>query len=69
MPLASLTANGGFRQWSLRIYGNHEASREAGNLVTALVFELFLLEQKQRVQLAAGNPKDHCRPPQAVKPT
>ena len=37
----------------LEYFGYPEAVREDGNLGTALVSELFLLEQKQRVQLAA----------------
>jgi len=64
MTLASLAANGDFRQWSLRIFGNHEASRKAGNLGTAMLFELRGRDRGAS-SAAAENPKDHCRPPQA----
>jgi len=61
MNLAFVQANGDFRQWSLRIFGNPEASRMAGNLGTAMLFEA----RRRGVGLssaAAENPKDHCRP-------
>ncbi len=65
MTLASLAANGDFRQWSLRIFGNPEASREAGNLGTAMLFEAVSARAGRLSSAAAENPKDHCRPPQA----
>jgi len=64
MTLTSLSANGDFRQWSLRIFGNSEASRKAGNLGTAMLFERRV-RARGASSTAAENPKDHCRPPQA----
>jgi hypothetical protein len=48
MNLADLRANGGFRQWSLSIFGNPEARRAISD--TAMLFEEHLLEQMRRVQ-------------------
>jgi len=45
-----LRANGAFRQSSSSIFGNADASRLAGNIGTAMLFEPYLPEQIGRVQ-------------------
>ncbi len=50
MNLAIFRANGDFSQSSLSIFGYPEASREAGNLGTAMLSERLLQRQKARVQ-------------------
>ena len=62
MTLASLEANGDFRQWSLSIFGNAEVSREADNLGTAQLFEAVSARAGRLSSAAAENTKDLWRP-------